>query len=277
MSGRLFEAIENNARWCDLVCRSHGIPTQISRAAWAARRRAPQLYPDAISLLPDAPAEEVLKPVEAGLGCSVKDSFASMDLERFGFDELFEAHWIYREPARRSERSSVAWSIVESEDAFAEWVHVAGLEHTIGSDLLRDSAVRFLSAHGPDGVGAGAIASRTGSVVGVSNVFSVSIDIDETWATLADAFARAFPSLALVGYEHGESLAAALASGFTTVGPLRVWLRTTEDEALADPSLSASSRSEGSPSTTTGTGPSAGISVTTPEGVTPNSSPRASS
>lgn len=231
MNERLLEAVENNARWCDLVCRSRGIPTQISSAAWAARRRAPHLYPDAISLLPDALAEDVLEPVESGLGCSVKDSFASMDLEKFGFDELFEARWIYREPARLTKRSPVSWTVVESEEAFAEWVHVAGIEHAIGTDLLRDATVRFLSAHGPDGVGAGAIATRTGSVVGVSNVFSPAIDIDETWASLVDAFARTFPSMAIVGYEHGEPLEAALASGFTAVGPLRVWLRTTEDEA----------------------------------------------
>jgi hypothetical protein len=81
---------------------------------------------------------------------------------------------------------------------------------------------------GPDGPSAGAVANRTGPVVGVSNVFTTTIAADEAWAGLPHALAAVFPSLPLVGYEHGEALAA----GFTEVGALRVWL--SEQDAHGD-------------------------------------------
>jgi hypothetical protein len=37
-----------------------------------------------------------------GPGCSVKDSFGTLDLARWGFDELFEAHWIFRDSVTSS-------------------------------------------------------------------------------------------------------------------------------------------------------------------------------
>jgi hypothetical protein len=39
------------------------------------------------------------------------------------------------------------------------------------------------------------------------------------------AAASHFPGLPLVGYEHGDDLALALAGGFTALGPLRIWTR----------------------------------------------------
>lgn len=222
---RVLQAAENNARWCDLVCRSHGIPTVMRRHVWAARRRAPEFYPDAVTLRPASSVDEVLEPVEAGRGCSVKDSFASLELDRVGFEELFEARWIYHEALHSTERSDLIWTVIESEQALAEWVGNAGLADAIRGDLLHHPTVRFLAAIGADGLSAGAIANQTGSVVGVSNVFAQTIDDRATWAAISGALATVFPSLPIVGYEHGEALRAALSSGFDEIGALRVWVR----------------------------------------------------
>ncbi len=40
---------------------------------------------------------------------------------------------------------------------------------------------------------------------------------------------RGHRSLPLVGYEQGAALQAALASGFSEIGSLRVWLRPSKD------------------------------------------------
>jgi hypothetical protein len=64
----------------------------------------------------------------------------------------------------------------------------------------------------------GAIANRTGPVVGVSNLFG-------DWRAAADSIAGRYPGLPLVGYESGDDLAAARRAGFTSTGPLRVWLK----------------------------------------------------
>jgi hypothetical protein len=67
---RVLWAAANNARWCDLVCRSHGIPTAMHPGVWVALRRAPELYPDAVTLLPGVVAEDALRSAPDGPGCS---------------------------------------------------------------------------------------------------------------------------------------------------------------------------------------------------------------
>lgn len=192
---------------------------------WVALERSPELYPDAVTLLPSVSVQDVLAAVQDGPGCSVKDSFATLDLGRAGFDELFQAQWIFHEPAAPGHRSALIWCPVDTEEKLAEWVQEADLADTIRSELLLDTSVRILAARGPNGVVGGAVANRTGSVVGVSNVFTTNAAIDEAWAGIADAVATLFPSLSLVGYERGERLQAALAGGFTAIGPLRIWVR----------------------------------------------------
>ena len=49
-------------------------------------------------------------------------------------------------------------------------------------------------------------------------------DLD-TWPVVLEAVHSLFPLLPVVGYEHGEALAAAVRHGFEPIGPLRVWLR----------------------------------------------------
>ena len=235
MDDRVLRAADNNARWCDLVCRSHRVPTATQDGLWVALRRSPYLYPDAVTLAPGLTAGDVLRSVEDGPGCSVKDSFADLDLAPLGFDELFRAHWIFREPAPSPGGGAPSWSIVDADEGLDEWARAAGLSGTLQSDLLRDPSVRILATCGPDGIGAGAVANRTGSLVGVSNVFTTTIAADEAWAEIATALALVFPSLPLVGYERGEHLRAALASGFTELGELRVWLRSSAGPPRGDP------------------------------------------
>jgi hypothetical protein len=81
-------AAQNNARWCDLVCRSHDLPTVMSEQLWIAPRGSPRLYPDAVTLAPGMAADVVLRDIDTRPGCSVKDSFADVDLEGLVGPEL---------------------------------------------------------------------------------------------------------------------------------------------------------------------------------------------
>jgi hypothetical protein len=72
-------------------------------------------------------------------------------------------------------------------------------------------------------VAAGAIGNRSGTVVGLSDLFTVSADPDAVWTSAVAALSAGFPGLPLVGYERGEDLAVAHRAGFTSVGRLRVW------------------------------------------------------
>lgn len=222
MDARLPWAVRNNAKWCDLVCRSHRIQTRFRPDLWATAQRAPQFYPDVITLRSPLAEEDVLGAISPGPGASVKDSFATLDLGHHGFDELFEARWITYDGPPHS--ATLTWTVVQTEHNLAEWTEAAGLTGILGPELLRHAEVRFLAAHDEDGISAGAVVNLTGPVAGVSNVFARTIGEDEAWAGIPAAVEALFPSSVLVGYEQGESLRAAVAAGFRDVGPLRVWL-----------------------------------------------------
>ena len=89
-------------------------------------------------------------------------------------------------------------------------------------DLLTDLDVRVLAALVDHRPVAGAIAYRTGDVIGVSNVF---LGRPQGWPEVMGAVATCFPGLPLVGWESGGLRSAAVAAGFDDLGPLRVLLR----------------------------------------------------
>jgi hypothetical protein len=94
--------------------------------------------------------------------------------------------------------------------------------------LLAEKNVAFIAAYRDQQLVAGAIANRTGEVVGLSNVFLPAQDEASFRAGCVAAVMATFPPLPLVGYEAGDKLAAFQSLGFEPVGPLRVWLRLKE-------------------------------------------------
>ena len=115
-------AARNNATWCDTVCATHGSPGVFSPGAWTTPRRSPPLYPDAVTLAPTVTAEEVLQRIDADAGCSVKDSFATLDLAPHGFRVLFEADWIYlRARSLPAAGNRARWRTVRGEQELDEW------------------------------------------------------------------------------------------------------------------------------------------------------------
>jgi hypothetical protein len=74
----------NNAEWCDLVARSHGAKTHFDNRSWTSEDRTPPYYPDAVTLAPGLAVPELLSRVNVSIGCSVKDSFADLDLTSYG-------------------------------------------------------------------------------------------------------------------------------------------------------------------------------------------------
>jgi hypothetical protein len=228
-------AARNNADWCAAVCRSHGTPSSFGDAAWVGARRTPPLYPDAVTLQPDAAPAEFLPSIDtASPGCSVKDSFAALDLTAEGFVELFTAQWIHRPaglPAPptatplRTEQVTTAPALREWQ---AAWHGDGTPPDVFRPELLDDPSVLVLAFREGDGLYGGAVANHSTGPVGLSNLFAVDgADITAVWSSAVTATAEHFPGRPLVGYEHEEDLAPALAHGFTPLGPLRVWLHAS--------------------------------------------------
>jgi hypothetical protein len=80
--------------------------------SWSSPVRIPPNYPDAVTLLPGITVDEVLPGIDMGEGCSVKDSFACLDLDAAGFPPLFRAEWLVREPPEAGVPSARGWSAV---------------------------------------------------------------------------------------------------------------------------------------------------------------------
>jgi hypothetical protein len=187
-------AVRENAQWCDLVCRGHGRPTAFADGVWRAGRRSPEFYPDAVTLAPGIPAGRVLAGLDLSPGCSVKDSFADLDLAPYGFAVLFDAQWIHRPP----------------------WTGGPGGWRRIPpGDFPDDPSVVVLG----DDEGGRVVAHRSDRAAGLSNL------IGDDWPGAVAAVGTAFPGLPIVGYEQSADLPAASAAGFAPIGPLRVWFR----------------------------------------------------
>ena len=240
---RLRQAVHNNARWCDTMCRAHNGPGEFRDAIWINRQKVPPFYPNAITLT-DADAGAQLASIRdllsAGIpgAWAVKDSYCALDLAPLGFQVLFDAQWIWRSPSLPLPADTVAnvrWSRIKTAAALTEWETAWRADSPSGERsifvpaLLEDPAVAVIAAYRDRRIVAGAIANRAAEAVGLSNVFLPQKDSEPFRAGCVAQAALAFPGLPLVGYESGPNLDGVLALEFASLDALRVWRK--EDES----------------------------------------------
>jgi hypothetical protein len=204
-------AARNNAEWCDILCRAHGVPGRFDPDAWVDPQRTPPYYPDAVSLDPAAVVERILARIDTITpGGSVKDSFATLDLSPFGFEVVHEAEWIRREPRPVSTASDTAerWTPLRDEAELTAWETAwdagGAALGLFRPALLREPSVEILGASVGGSIVAGAIVNRTGDVLGVSNLFTTLDDLDGAWRGCLAYLEGAHPGSPVVGYEAGE-------------------------------------------------------------------------
>ncbi|MFI5924592.1 hypothetical protein ACIA3K_01300 [Micromonospora sp. NPDC051543] len=212
-------AAHNNARWCDVVCASHGLVGRIDADAWSVPRRSPPWYPDAVTLRPGVDPEALLARIDAGAGASVKDSFADLDLAAYGFRVLFDAQWIHRPPTEPPDGPPL--TPVTTGPGLAAWAGAHGGGELFGPALLAEPRLRVLARYDENGTVIGGAVVSGDDPCGVSNLFSSTDDPDEIWR----AVVVTRPGVPLVGYESAPDLPPARRAGFLPIGPLRVWLR----------------------------------------------------
>jgi hypothetical protein len=218
-------AARNNADWCNTVCRLHGLDVHLDEALWWTTTRSPDFYPDAVTLAPAVSPDEVLSRVDASAGCSVKDSFAALDLEPAGFHVLFEAQWIGRHPDDTAAPARLPWRPVLDAGELAAWSTAHGEADALLATLLDQPDVRLFLAADGEVVRGGLALNRSASAVGVSNLFVEGVDPALVWSDVAALAAQTFPGLPIVGYEAADDLAHAEQAGFARLGPLRIWIR----------------------------------------------------
>ena len=218
---------ENNARWCDVVVRCHGGRGVFAHDAWTSPTRTPPLFPDAVSLIPFVRIDDLIARIDASPGCTIKDSFASLDLTTRGFRVLFDAQWI-TSPAQPGRVWSIPpdWTQITEPDGLdiweRAWCRGDGPRGLFMPKLLSEGIVPVGRVK-HDRVMAGGVVSRCQHAAGVSNAFTAAGDPSQTWSALAQCARALFPGLPLIGYERGEDLTHAQSNGFSTAGGLRVW------------------------------------------------------
>jgi hypothetical protein len=217
----------NNAEWCDVVCRAHGLTPRFEADAWTSGRRTPPAFPDAVTLSAAASAQRLMDRIDVSDGCSVKDSFSQLDLRQYGFRVLFDAQWIVGPRVVDDiPTSSPRWDDVDDAD---EWIAAQTPAMMSGEALRRcllDDSVSALVARSGGAVVAGAVINSSSDVVGISNVFVRAGDALAHWRSALAAVRARYPTLPIVGYELGSVLALAQAAGCQALGPLRVWTRS---------------------------------------------------
>jgi hypothetical protein len=231
-------AAYNNAVWCDIVCQSHNVPGEFHETFWVNWHQTPVYYPNIVMLSPATNIEQsalaTLLTTRRDHTIALKDSFAVLDLTPFGFHQLFQAQWIFRQaPMRdlsRQRTADLRWQRIATENDLLRWEEAWSqtalpVNHLFFPDLLHNADICILAAYKEDQIVAGAIANRTTEVVGISNIFTPKQEPEWYWEGLLNMIAVYYPDLPIVGYEQDENLQTALQVGFTALGPLRVWIK----------------------------------------------------
>lgn len=210
------EAARNNAEWCNSFCRSCGVEAAFTNDVWATVERPPPFYPDVVTLRAGVEPLEVVAHAQPGAGYSVKDSFADLELSALGFDVLFMADWLAG--ANVASEETRGWSPVTDESGLREWSTAWGDGEAFHSALPGDPAVSVLACRVGGSVVAGAVANRSETVIGISNLFGA-----DAWSGTAGCARRVFGDLPIVGYTTTDGLEAARRVGLEPIGGLRVW------------------------------------------------------
>jgi len=221
-------AARNNAEWCDAFCRTYGIAGRFDAECWTSPERTPPLYPDAVTIAPGIAPTQLLSRIDTSDGCSVKDSFANLDLTTDDFRVLFRGEWLFRESGDAAPASS-RWLVIQTREQLEEWestwrVSPAGPAF-FRPALLANAAIAVLARYDGDRIAAGAVANRSATVVGLSNVFDTDGDLASAWRGAARAAQARWGSMPAVSYDSGPALEAAYQAGFGSVGELAIWVK----------------------------------------------------
>jgi hypothetical protein len=221
MDLRLRAAVDASVCWYDELFAVHGIRHRTAQGMWAALAPPPPLHSAAKSVQPWATATRALTDVAAFEHCSIADSFGSLDPP--GFDVLFEARWIFREPsARTSPALPAGWAPVRTATALAEWTARHDTTGVLLPPLLDRPGFTVFGRRVDGRLEAGAVVHACAGVVSLSNVWAAD---SHDWTELVHLVEAVYPERAIVGYERGDDLEQARAAGFFDVGPQVVWIR----------------------------------------------------
>src|SRR3989344_5061247 len=126
MDDLVIKAAQNNADWCDIVCRTHEIPGEFLGNIWINQHEVPAFYPNAVTMKPLSNKTvndviETLKKIPLD-SYAIKDSFNELPAEKMGCKTLFEAEWITYTPNELIPASIIeGWAIIKDDQELKNW------------------------------------------------------------------------------------------------------------------------------------------------------------
>jgi hypothetical protein len=223
---RAIMAARNNADWYAMMFNVHGLKYQRSEIAFLALEPPPAFHSWMTTLDPDSEIalRELISQCVDRPCFGLKDSFHCLELAPQGLVMLFSATWIWTDAVQAADTNG--WHQITSVSELLSWERawkVGGSpsdRRQFPDPILERSDVVIWGRRGNDGFDAGVIANISSDCVGLSNCFG-----EEVYPAAATLCAELANGLPIVGYERGDDLGAALGSGFTATGLLRVWTR----------------------------------------------------
>ncbi|MCF2904013.1 hypothetical protein L0666_03350 [Octadecabacter sp. CECT 8868] len=209
-------AIDNNVHLCRTVLSQFGIKAHSHGCATLFYGAPRPYFPSVITHKPKLDDRTIAHIDTLPVGAGVKDSFATLDLSQMGFTAVVNAHWIARAPTpvtgRPLYRVEDALSMRAWLDAWDSGNPIAKANFT--PDILARTDIQMRAT--PD-FHEGVITNRhKDGVTGISNLFGSPTRV-------LDGLSDLPVGDSLVGYETDP--APFVAIGFTSLGPLTVWIK----------------------------------------------------
>lgn len=233
----VIKAAQNNADWCDIVCRTHGVPGEFLENVWINQKEVPSLlYPNAVTIKPlsDKTLNEVIQTIKniSLETYAIKDSFNEIPADEMGYKILFEANWIMQDIEELTYSDTTGdWRIIKDDQELQNWEHAWNNNQPTDKRIFLPSIlsvkdVFFLAKYNNDQIIAGGIVNISRDVVGLSNVFTWEAVKSNVYSQLSIFIKEKISALPIVDYERDEALVRALEGGFKTIGRLKVLLKT---------------------------------------------------
>jgi len=238
----LQRAVSNNAHWCEAVVKAHGCHSKVDSAYWYSEGAVPLFYPNAVTLSADGKDKqlEIIRRLTESHPkdyWAVKDSYAALDLTSEGFFKLFNACWYAIVPMGIGLSTNANSQIfrVENEEQLSAWESAWAkcqspepANRIFPTALLNSNETFFLARANNGQVTDGMIAYFSDGVIGISNLFNLSIDDGEGIAPYLTFLNEAFGRHPFVGYESEDDLKAVKEQGVDLLGNLNVWMKRND-------------------------------------------------
>ncbi|OGE32825.1 hypothetical protein A3C59_04345 [Candidatus Daviesbacteria bacterium RIFCSPHIGHO2_02_FULL_36_13] len=232
MDELVIKAAQNNADWCDVVCRTHGVPGEFLENVWINQHEVPAYYPNAVTIKPlsNNDVTDALKKISLE-AYAIKDSFNELNEDEIGCKILFEAEWISYSQDESKRKSTIDnWTIIKNDEELKNWERVWNNANPTDKkiflpNILSSEGVFFLAKYKDNQIVAGGIVNISHDVVGLSNVFTKGLVNSNIYSELVSFIKEKISTIPIVGYEKDKELELAHEAGFKTIGKLKVLLK----------------------------------------------------